>query len=136
MQPNMVSEMVFPKQIMNSITEHLERIKAKCRANLALAEKRYTQGRWYQPRDARHLIYDHPTGGNHVLSMDDREGAYEDAAYIAACAGAAEAGWRATSEEIDGLLPYFHQSVTPSVLMSYAERRVAAILAAWPEELL
>lgn len=72
-------------------TEKLQRIRARCVKLLALAEKR-TPGKWFYYLEPRLPI----TG-----ECDVRP---DDAAYIAACAGAAEAGWRATIAAIDSIL--------------------------------
>ena len=107
--------------------QHLNAIVAKCRANLALAEKRIT-GKW--------------EAGNGAVWDNDAERAPQevcefvkdhDAAYIAACAGAAEAGWRSTIAAIDSLsrVRQQHGRINDATLpLEFA------ILAAWPEELL
>jgi hypothetical protein len=85
----------------------LEKIKAKCRANLALAEKR-TPGRWV-------FSQDYGDGRTQVVHTDEDEPWFlveethgaphpkRNAAFIAACAGAAEAGWKATIAAIDSI---------------------------------
>jgi hypothetical protein len=85
---------------MNTITEKLNAIAAKCRVNLALAEQR-TPGRWVFSQDygdertqAVHTDEDEPW-----FLVEETHGSPHpkcNAAYIAACAGAAEAGWRTT----------------------------------------
>ena len=120
--------------------EKLEAIKAKCHELLALAEKR-TQGKWE----------DDGTGSLWTpwdkLSPEGYEGEHitlgkfkpEDLAYISACAGAAEAGWRATKEECEDLLPILRSSENMDevdALTSYARGRVISLCIAWPEELL
>ncbi len=69
-------------------TEKLNAIADKCRANLALAAKR-TPGNW--------IAEDNWVGKDHSAIATTCHYAHDaDAAYIAACAGAAEAGWRTT----------------------------------------
>jgi len=108
-------------------TEHLQLIKAECERLLAIAEKR-TQGEWkcdpiLQRRDWEpHL----PSGSVDIGYATARGMTCDDAAYIAACAARAEAGWRSTIAAIDA---YFsHQGLDFHVTQS--------ILAAWPIELL
>ena len=96
--------------------EHLNRIKAKCQKLLAIAEKR-TQGQWSQD----HLYVD--TDDNNDLIK--AEGNIKNAAFIASCAGAAEAGWQATISMIDLAEWNDEEGATSS-----------AIIAAWPQELL
>jgi len=119
-------------------TEHLERIKAKCHALIDLAEKR-TPGKW---------DYNTSPGMQTVTAMDGAAtiglGFHLTCSnltmpYIAACAGAAEAGWRATIEAIEGLqraLDYTGWEVHTYMIKRHIEDSLAAILAAWPEELL
>ena len=90
--------------------EHLDKIVAKCRTNLALAKKR-TPGEWG------------------VLNSLWTARSEDDADYIAACAGAAEAGWRATIATIEGLREM-------AIGDQYSTNMTAAIIGAWPEELL
>jgi len=107
-------------------TERLNAIAAKCRANLALAEER-TPGEWEKDTccaiarcdgddpDARR----HIDGGFYKIVV---EGDPDSCAYIAACAGAAEAGWRSTIAAIDALRDMGE---------SDAEILAANILSAW-----
>jgi len=89
-----------------STAEKLNIIRAECVRLLELSEKR-TQGRWIT-----HIVGCHWTaieipdtapvgeskGKNSTPMCADR-----DAAFIAACAGNAEAGWKSTIAAIDGL---------------------------------
>ena len=142
--------------------EHLQKIVAKCRANLELAARR-TPGKWdkrksYFDRDqlskyASYEVFPHtkglkkPEDCGEWTSLADCEN-YEpknlaNAAFIAACAGSAEAGWRATIAAIEGInaMQNMIQEADPS---SHQERILRieiclqrdAIIAAWPEELL
>lgn len=97
-------------------TEHLEKIKARCLANLALAKKRtpgeYTAEACYVDADAVQVVT--CVGRN----------ANRNAAYIAACAGAAEAGWKTTVATIDTCLPITEENLP----------LVRSTIAAWPED--
>jgi hypothetical protein len=75
--------------------EHLNRIVAKCRELLAIAEKR-TPGKWETDTMARWpaIFTDE---GVFVASHTQPQ----NAAYIADCAGPAEAAWRATIAAIE-----------------------------------
>lgn len=121
-------------------TERLSAIKAKCRANLAIAEKR-TQGTWcadgYDVRQGaggRMIAYagpHHTPASEYPLSCklaDER-----NAAFIATCAGAAEAGWKSTIAAIDQLLTMKRDTLTWDFV---GKPMQDAILSAWPEELL
>jgi hypothetical protein len=113
-------------------TEHLQRIKAKCQELLAIAEKR-TAGRWKCGSDT---VWD--WDGNEKVA--DCDGWNPD--FIAACAGAAEAGWLSTIAAIDDCLnvdsslPIYIQNITTEMMLTANARLVAAIIAAWPEEIL
>ena len=103
--------------------EHLNAIVAKCKSLLELAERR-TQGSWT------------PDGGwvakgYTVIATTHHGSRHADSAYIAACAGSAEAGWRATIAAIEGIQS-LHHSEGPRGTYEMC----SAILAAWPEELL
>ena len=103
--------------------EHLKKIKAKCESLLAIAERR-TPGIWEQR--AQEL--------SAVVKIDNTAKEYvsvcypQNAAFIASCAGPAEAGWRATIASVNDLLAYraLHKDTQIEV----------DLLAAWPEELL
>lgn len=112
--------------------EHLEKIKAKCRANLALAEKR-TPGDWIAANlgEATEATVRAESGfivctvNQFAASFGDKKD-QANAAYIAACAGAAEAGWRSTIAAIDRLA--FDTTANAEV--------IKLILSFWPEETL
>ena len=112
--------------------EYLDRIKARCHELLALAKKR-TPGKW-TASNAESNASGYPPANASVEAHVDMRGQVcgqawnNDAAYIAACAGAAEAGWRATIAAIDAL------PLIPARILRSTVRD--AILAAWPEELL
>jgi len=109
-------------------TEHLQLIKAECERLLAIADKR-TQGEW---------THDNMTDSTVVVKTEMemihfRQEADEqhshDAAYIAACAGRAEAGWRSTIAAIDAITHF------PNIFNPEKEEARKQILAAWPIEL-
>lgn len=123
--------------------EHLDKIVEFCRSRLALAEKR-TPGKWWSRVNG--------VGSSSVFTLTP-EGTYhpdaaavaygplnaEHADFIAACAGAAEAGWRATIAAIGA----FRRQPAPegtyhpdNPLFVEDAHAVAAILAAYPLELL
>ena len=113
-------------------TTKLTLIAAKCRSLLALAEKR-TPGRWEDNPETLtcgalfNTIYAEPY--MFVTNLCSTKRVHEDAAYIAACAGSAEAGWRSTLAAIEAL----EEMDEHSHLYKYI---TGAILAAWPDELL
>ncbi len=115
--------------------EHLQKILAKCRENLALAEKR-TPGKWEVEESSKGGIR---APSDHILLYS---GAYldkPDRKFIATCAGAAEASWRSTIAAIEGLLTivdFVANSSREYQTKAQAHLTAAAILAAWPEELL
>ncbi len=132
-------------------TEHLQRIKEKCRELLAIAEKR-TVGKWKMETVPTSCGVCHKIGpfpgrekGNHACVYVDYHKAADElqanAAFIASCAGPAEAGWRATIAAIDlinAALREIELVGTPqgSALKSTCEGVASVIIAAWPEELL
>ncbi len=144
--------------------EHLQRIVAKCRELLAIAEKR-TLGEWEAFQRNEEI------GTNYCrITFTDRNSdslhgycGEVNAAFIASCAGPAEAGWKATimaieqarqviacyeAARIEGLNERLCESqYEPGTLRDLVERRLSygeaeainlldSIIAAWPEELL
>jgi hypothetical protein len=111
-------------------TEHLQLIKSECERLLAIAEKR-TQGNWTwgmryiaSPQDSREIaMIPHGLPCTHGHEWTD------NASYIAACSGRAEAGWRSTIAAID-LIFELHSLDIPELTVT------KTILAAWPIELL
>ncbi len=119
--------------------EHLNKILEKCRAFLEIAEKR-TPGTW-QHGDARKEVsldhvYRQPTKPGQaagvctsgLASGISSEQAENDAAFIAACAGQAEAMARSTIAAVTDILEYWDLHKDTEL--------VVAIIAAWPEETL
>lgn len=100
-------------------TEHLQRIRARCVELLAIAEKR-KEGKWI----ARDDDVINKKGDYIAACFSNYDG--RNSAFIAYCAGSAEAGWRATIAAIDGLLATDGANY----------KCVDAIIAAWPEDLL
>ena len=136
--------------------EYLEKIKAKCQELLEIAEKR-TPGEWKSCNGQKGTIIRRKSA-NVIGEPQDVARAwncwrkYGNAAFIASCAGPAEAGWRATIAAIDSLETIPH---SPNCMMNHYyfgnEKRKQqaiigcncrrrdqeqAIIAAWPEELL
>ena len=100
---------------MNPITlERLQKIRAKCKELLAIAEKR-TAGSWrvetlHTPDQSAACISaginregdgpkDYP-----VRAISKGRLSKENAAFITSCAGSAESGWKTTISAIDGLI--------------------------------
>lgn len=119
--------------------EKLNAIVAKCRAFLEIAEKR-TPGEWtFQPGyyNTSHDADQFPCGptinyGN-AHAIDLNKGMDGDAAFIAACAGQAEAMARSTIAAINNL-QLIHEQTD---LGEYAAwDALQEIIAAWPDELL
>lgn len=120
--------------------EHLEKIKAKCQSLLADAEKR-TPGRWKS--SPNYLIggWWVQTPFNEVAETSTADFCNEhDAAFIASCAGPAEAGWRATIAVISLLQHFGVFNLDGSFSGIKSPRGWSALctltIAAWPEELL
>jgi len=131
--------------------EHLNRIKAKCEQLLAIAEKR-TAGEWIHATDIGQvgsiecgieviaMTQEHVClAGKHRDQIERRN---HNATFIASCAGAAEAGWRATVAAIDSVLIIIEFFASPlESPLHQRELEIAldtanAIIAAWPQELL
>jgi len=108
--------------------EHEQRIITKCRELLVLAEKR-TPGEW---ESSDNVCTANITDGYYFITCDsNRTSMVQDqknAAFIASCAGRAEAGWLSTIAAIEGL-----HKMPP---LDIRGRALAAIRAAWPVELL
>lgn len=81
--------------------EKLEAIAQRCRELLAISEKR-TPGAWYVDY-AQGVMAPNgsPISYIHLAAASTKP--VPDAQFIASCAGAAEAGWRATLAAIEGL---------------------------------
>lgn len=120
-------------------TEHLQRIRARCVELLAIAEKR-TPGEWKHRVNgvaSASVLTLQPCGEWHKDASAVCYGplSEENARFIAACAGAAEAGWRSTIAAIDGLLEHIGFTIEETD-REHSQAVLASILAAWPEELL
>lgn len=102
-------------------TEHLARIRAKCVELVEIAEKR-TPCAW--PNDGD--LIDTSAG---VISCDTGCSSENDARFIAACAGPAEAGWKATIAAIDYIKILKETG-------GFSDKLAYPILTAWPEKLL
>jgi len=149
--------------------EHLDKIVAKCRELLAIAEGR-TPGPWHwvnpsndNPIDftqfderlvesargttigeasLRSVRETRSPFGDYTLPVflaESEEISKPNAAFIAACAGPAEAGWLATIAAIEGLrgiaeVAWDGNEVHPCGMD--ASQVLKTIIAAWPEEML
>lgn len=100
-----------------NIIEKLNKIKAECERLLALAEKR-TPGKWFSRNAGVRVVKESEFKLADVLidrsmtpamsrGLSGTSG-FDDAEFIAACAGPAESGWRATIAAIDGILPMLY----------------------------
>lgn len=137
--------------------DHLDRIIAKCREVIELGEKR-TQGEWREGTcnvwqddllipvvEMRHRVGFED--GRRIIPLhgDTHEAPQADAAFIAACAGPAEAAARST---IDAIAYFRDLAIVPQVdasddmhrawsdLANEAVDKLAEIRAAWPIEIL
>ena len=129
--------------------EHLEKIKTKCQELLAIAEKR-TPGEWahwpthwaggsmYVKYSKENCPWINAEGKSDIARVNPF-GAYANdesmanAAFIAYCAGPAEAGWRATIAAIEA---YQFESTCDSYIdQEKAAEFMQQLIAAWPEEL-
>jgi hypothetical protein len=113
-------------------TEKLNAIADKCRELLALAEKR-TPGKWEAKNGENCSLW---IGASmSIAAIIPTESIFcspqtsQNAAYIAACACAAEAGWRTTLAAIESV-SLVNRGSSPS-LTQREERLVNAIIAAW-----
>ena len=112
-------------------TERLSKIKVQCESLLAIAENR-TPGKWSHCEKGDYLALNKRIGLMSCIIADDLgpkvAEAYKerDSAFIASCAGSAEAGWRATIDAVDACIQF--QSINAELTKQ--------IIAAWPEELL
>lgn len=121
--------------------EHLNKIVSKCRELLAIAEKR-TPGEWKQGKDrsVSHMIYGQIGRLAESIGGEvNRTNA--NSAFIASCAGPAEAGWKATIAAIEGLLRISASEVSADPYEacnhpSEADEILDTIISAWSEELL
>lgn len=118
--------------------DHLSRIKTHLETLLANAEKR-TPGEWKISESVINQIYTNKKGSNayiaDIIGVDwGGVSPYEgksNAAFIASCAGNAEAGWRSTLAAIELIEDRFNSLAIQS-LSTYT--CLSAILTAWPLE--
>ena len=125
-------------------TEHLQLIRARCVELLEIAEKR-TAGAWVAvPRYTTSRMIEPCEVWCGDCTSIGSETVAANATFIASCAGAAEAGWRATIDCIDGLLAIdaangktvaeeYDHADTIHAATQYA---IAGLIEAWPIELL
>lgn len=121
--------------------EHLNKILEKCRAFLEIAGKR-TPGEWQaEAHNAYNVSYIIRGGAakNQIVQCFNWQDRGKDinsknnAAFIAACAGPAEAMARSTIAAVGVLLWHWQYSLSLNYEMLQMQ---AAIIAAWPEETL
>jgi hypothetical protein len=112
--------------------EHLQRIRQRCVELLEIAEKR-TPWKWERASDcATHVVCRNSKNRGYMIcdctdSSPNCDHHQWDSTFIASCAGAAEAGWKATIAAIDWL---------DAMDWHTSERISEQLIAAWPEELL
>lgn len=110
--------------------EKLQAIRARCVELLAIAEKR-TPGEWEAEGNT---VWRHDTERESSSICDTVSHAHwSDAAFIASCAGPAEAGWRATIAAIDGTKEVRHHYPAEHnpMLSSIINEQEEAIITAW-----
>lgn len=118
--------------------DHLRRIDAHLVNLLSTAEKR-TPGEWTHEMQCDSVWSDHDFDLQiaHTMSnpgagmMWDADQRRNNAAFIASCAGNAEAGWRATRLAIKTLLEYTGP-LTPQIEREYAKEKLGEIIALFP----
>lgn len=103
-------------------TEKLNKIRAKCVELLAIAEKR-TSEKWETDIQAKCPSVFTESGEFIALYCKPN-----DSTYIASCAGAAEAGWKATIAAIDSLIK---ERDSRAPFSEDAGNGLSLILAAW-----
>lgn len=122
--------------------EHLKLIDAHLERLLAIAEKR-TPGEWYESQH-KTAVYGRHNRSEQIAYTGFPNG---DAAFIASCAGNAEAGWRATRAAIASAMQLQTVSLSPcnggscmvatdaeDVLEGVVNAFIQSILAAFPLE--
>ena len=124
--------------------EHLNRIRARCVELLEIAEKR-TAGPWSVYFDERDVEFgddqSEPSitdndGCQIAVGFNNDEQNNDDFKFIASCAGAAEAGWKATIVAIDSIFNPPSSQTTHNWIAIYEKETVERIIAFWPAELL
>lgn len=120
--------------------EHLNKIVAKCRELLTIADKR-TPGKWTRQSKlgTSILCENSQNNGRMICDLPDssprRNQFSPNVDFISECAGAAEAGWLVTVAVIESLetVAVWHPSGAPKNEEAVA---IDAIINAWPEEIL
>jgi len=107
--------------------DHLRPLKSHLENLLETAKKR-TPGDWFV--DSANGVMADYIGSTYICYPDTKE----DAAFIASCAGNAEAGWKSALAAIEWLLRIYEKCDEPT--STYAEQALQEILAAWPIETL
>lgn len=111
--------------------EHLKLIDAHLERLLAIAEKR-TPGEWEVDQST---TWDQARGIHPQIVQRNAYLTAEDAAFIASCAGNAEAGWRATRAAIALLFAMCDGAHSINTVIA-AQKMGKSILAAFPLELI
>lgn len=122
-----------PGDAAMTTTEKLHRIRARCVELLEIASKR-TQGAWHlrsgDYSDIMSSNNEHCVATTYGCYMG-REDKVRNTTFIAASAGAAEAGWKTTISAIDGLLDMANHPLTAGVERGVANAILVNILTAW-----
>ena len=122
-------------------TEHLQLIRARCVELLEITEKR-TAGRWTTGKGSKTIRELDKTGPYGFIARTHLAGEFcprqdldkeANATFIASCAGAAEAGWRATIAAVDAIFAGYGGDCSA---MFYADMLADSVTSAWPIELL
>lgn len=111
--------------------KHLKHIDAHLEHLLDIASKR-TPGEWYMSQN-QHTVYGRHNRNARIATTDDGPA---DAAFIALCAGNAEAGWKATRAAIACLLVICDPASGADFTNYGGETFLPQILAAFPLETL
>lgn len=124
--------------------DHLRAIDAHLTALLAMAAKR-TPGEWHNHSDWPRVL----CGSTQIvqvpqkLTLKNKGPSTPDAAFIAACAGRAEAGWLNSKDEIADLITFDENcrgwkddNGCAGAAIQRIQHRVAKICERWPLELL
>lgn len=137
-----------------TIEEHLNRILTKCKSLREEARKR-TPGKWIQELECVWLYEGDELGAHCISDCHSQhtrgiQTSRNNAAFIASCAGPAEAGWEATIGAIeqwkslyiytdgfaDGAPDASAHDKLCNEVAHIAKTAIQSIIAAWPEELL
>ena len=110
--------------------KHLDRILTILNWLIATAKNR-TPGMWSQATSFGCGIVANARSITHASTRKE-----PDAAFIAACAGAAEAGWKSSLMIIKGLLEVKYGWQDNEHSREVRSKTIIVVITAWPEELL